>query len=242
MPDTTVLDQLRGRLVVSCQAPPGDPLRLPMHTAAIAASVVAGGAAAVRINGPDDIRAVRDSINVPIIGLWKDGTHDVFITPTPRHVDAIVDAGADIVALDATGRRRPAGATLTECVKTAHDAGVFVMADVSTMEEGLAAQAVGCDLVGTTLSGYTPYSRLGGGPDLGLVAQLAARLTVPVVAEGRIATPDDAVTALRNGAWCVVVGTAITRPGVIASRFADALTAAGTLTAQENPPAHKILY
>jgi N-acylglucosamine-6-phosphate 2-epimerase len=235
MPDTAVLDRLRGRLVVSCQAPAGDPLRLPEHIAAIAASAVAGGAAAVRINSPEDIRAVRARVDVPIIGLWKDGTKGVYITPTPRHVTAIVDAGADIVALDATGRPRPDGATLAECVETAHAADAFVMADVSTLEEGLAAQRVGCDLVGTTLSGYTPYSRQDRGPDLGLVADLAAQLTVPVVAEGRIWTSEEAVTALRNGAWCVVVGTAITRPGVITSRFVDALTAAGTSTAQDEP-------
>ncbi|GAA0411856.1 N-acetylmannosamine-6-phosphate 2-epimerase [Microbispora corallina] len=226
MPDTTVLEQLRGQLVVSCQAPPGDPLRSPDHIAAIAAAAVAGGAAAVRINSPEDVRAVRSRVDVPIIGLWKDGTEGVYITPTPRHVTAVVDAGADIVALDATGRPRPGGATLEECVEAAHAAGALVMADVSVLEEGLAAEKIGCDLVGTTLSGYTPYSRQDHGPDLDLVADLAARLTLPVVAEGRIWTPEEAVAALRNGAWCVVVGTAITRPGVITARFADAVTAA----------------
>jgi N-acylglucosamine-6-phosphate 2-epimerase len=230
MPDTAVLDQLRGRLVVSCQAPPGDPLRAPDHIAAIAAAAVVGGAAAVRINSPEDIRAVRSRVDVPIIGLWKDGTEGVYITPTPRHVIAVVDAGADIVALDATGRPRPGGATLEECVEAAHAAGALVMADVSTLEEGLAAERVGCDLVGTTLSGYTPHSRQDRSPDLDLVADLAAELTVPVVAEGRIWTPEEAVAALRNGAWCVVVGTAITRPRVIAGRFADALTAAAAST------------
>ncbi|GLW73885.1 hypothetical protein Kpho02_61830 [Kitasatospora phosalacinea] len=225
---------LAGRLVVSCQALPGEPLHGPQYMAQMAVAAHSGGAAAVRINGPADIAAVRMAVPLPVIGLWKDGEDGPYITPTLEHALAVAEAGADVVALDGTGRPRPDGRTLAETIGALHARGVPVMADVATLEEGLAAAAAGADLVSTTLSGYTPDSPDQAGPDLALVRALAERLDVPVVAEGRIATPEEAAAALAAGAHTVVVGGAITRPAALTARFAAALATART--APEDQP------
>lgn len=219
-----VLRRLRGGLVVSCQAPPGDPLHGPSSMAAMARAAVLGGAVGIRAEGPADVQAVRQAVDVPVIGLWKQGTEGVYITPTVDHARAVAEAGAEIVAIDATGRPRPDRSTVPEVVaglRRSHRC--LIMADVSTLDEGAAAAEAGADLVATTLSGYTPYSRQQPGPDLDLVAALAGRVEVPVVAEGRITTPGEARAALQAGAWAVVVGGAITRPQLITARFAAAL-------------------
>ena len=218
-----LLERLRGRLVVSCQAPPDDPLGTPEHLAAIAASVARAPVAGIRAQGPANLRAIREVLSLPLIGLWKDGADGVYITPTRRHAAAVVEAGADIVAIDATDRPRPDGLTFADSVAHVHRLGRLVLADVSTLAEGVAAEQAGADMVATTLSGYTPYSPQQSGPDLDLVAALAARVRVPVVAEGRLHTPDQARAALEAGAWTVVVGTAITAPVALARRFASAL-------------------
>lgn len=220
-----VLGSLQGGLIVSCQAAPGEPLHGPDHMTAIARSVVAGGAVAVRVEGSPDVQAVAAAVDVPVIGLWKDGGDGVYITPTFEHAARIAAAGADVVALDATGRPRRDGLSLADTVRRLHDDhGVLVMADVSTREEGLAAAQAGADMVGSTLSGYTPYTRRSDEPDLELVAALSSELDVPVVAEGRIRTPEHARAALESGAWAVVVGGAITRPAMITSAFVTAMS------------------
>ncbi len=219
-----LLDRLRGRLVVSCQARPGEPLYGASTMAAMARAAVAGGAAGVRINGLDDVAAVRAAVDVPVVGLWKDGDDGVYITPTLEHALSVAAAGADIVALDATSRPRRDGRSLADTVAALHEqAGVLVMADVSWYDEGLAAAAAGADVVGTTLSGYTGGGRPPSGPDLELVEKLAADLHVPVLAEGRITSPQQAAEALARGAFAVVVGGAITRPAAITARFVAAL-------------------
>ncbi|MFD4256791.1 N-acetylmannosamine-6-phosphate 2-epimerase [Streptomyces sp. NPDC058534] len=214
-----------GRLIVSCQAPTGSPLRDTDTLVRMARAAVAeGGAAAIRANGADVVAAlVRDLPDTPVIGLWKDGDTGVHITPTAGHAVAIADAGARIVAVDATLRPRPDGASFADTVTAVHAAGALVMADVATLDEGRAAQAAGADYVSTTLSGYTPDSPHQDGPDLELVAALARALDVPVVAEGRIGSPEEAAAALTAGAHAVVVGTAITAPGAIAARFSATL-------------------
>lgn len=217
-----VRDRIKGGLVVSCQAPPGDPLHGPEFMTAMARAAAASGAVGIRANGVEDVRAIRAATDLPLIGLWKDGAEGVYITPTPRHAVAIAEAGSDIVAADATTRPRPDGGGFADTVQAVHQAGALVMADVATVDDGVAAERAGADLVGTTLSGYT-----GGdapdGPDLALVAALSARLDIPVIAEGRVRTPGEAAQARAAGAWAVVVGTAITAPGWITARFAAAL-------------------
>jgi N-acylglucosamine-6-phosphate 2-epimerase len=220
-----VLRHLRGGLVVSCQARPGEPLFGPTHMVAMALSALAGGAVGLRIEGLADVRAVRAVTTAPVIGLWKIGDEGVYITPTLSAAVQVAEAGADIVALDGTARPRPDGLALAETIRRLKErTAVLVMADVSTVQEGVAAEAAGADFVSTTLSGYTPQSRPGPGPDLGLVSQLAAAVAIPVFAEGRIGTPAEAAEAMRRGAVVVVVGSAVTRPQVITGGFVRELS------------------
>jgi len=222
----SVLDNLAGGLVVSCQPlpdEPNDPMRDPYVQARVAAAVVHGGAVAVRINGPDDIRAVRAAVGVPVIGLYKHGTADVFITPTAAHALEVARAGAHIVAVDATDRPRPDGRTFADTVRALHEqTDALVLGDVSTTAEGVAAVEAGADAVATTLSGYTPTSPQTDGPDLGLVAQLVAQLPVPVIAEGRYRTTEQIGAAFEAGAHAVVMGNAVTSPLWITRRLVPA--------------------
>ncbi|MEV6964392.1 N-acetylmannosamine-6-phosphate 2-epimerase [Hamadaea sp. NPDC051192] len=221
-----VLAAIRGGLVVSCQAPPGDPLRDPEVLARMAASVVRAGAIGVRVNGVEVVRRTRALVTTPVIGLWKDGDEGVYITPTARHALDVAAAGADIVAVDATARPRPDGRTLADTVAAIHQqTKALVLADVSTVDEGAAAVDAGADAVATTLSGYTGPGAPPAGPDLELVAALAGKLGVPVIAEGRIHSPEQARAALDAGAWAVVVGTAITSPAWLTGQYRAALAA-----------------
>lgn len=230
-----IVDALRGGLVVSCQAYPGEPMRTPDTMCRVAQAAARGGAVGIRAQGLDDITAIRAAVDLPLIGLWKDGEDDVFITPTLEHALAVVRAGAHVVAIDGTDRPRPDGLTLARTIAALHEqTGALVMADCSTFDEGVAAAAAGADLVGTTLAGYTAYTTKGEGPDLALVGELARTLDVPVVAEGRIHTPAQAAAAMRAGAHAVVVGTAITHPTTITGWFAAAV--AGPTTPTEETP------
>ncbi|GGM46205.1 putative N-acetylmannosamine-6-phosphate 2-epimerase [Longimycelium tulufanense] len=220
MPDA--LSRIRRGLVVSCQAPEDSPLRATVHMVAMARAVAAAGAVGVRANGVADVRAIRSALELPVIGLWKDGRAGVYITPTPKHALTIAEAGADVVAVDGTRRPRPDGLPLADTIEAVHDVGKLVMADVADLDDGLAAEDAGADVVSTTLAGYTGET-VPAGPDLDLVAALAARLRIPVVSEGRITTPAQARQALDLGAWSVVVGTAITAPQWIAERFVAAV-------------------
>lgn len=226
----TLLDAIRGRLIVSCQAYPGEPMRDPRTMTQIAQAAVIGGAAAIRAQGLEDIASIRAAVTVPLIGLVKVGSDGVFITPTLGMALAVADAGADVVALDGTGRPRPDGRTFAETVQAfkTQRPHCLLMADISTYDEGVAAAEAGAHLVGTTLAGHTDYSRQGAGPDFELLERLVADLDVPVLAEGRIHTPALAAEALRLGAHSVVVGTAITHPTSITSWFVDALRPPGS--------------
>lgn len=219
------LQALRGALIVSVQAYPGEPMRDPRTMAQIAASAVHGGAAAVRVQGLADIQFARSAVEVPVIGLFKDGHEGVFITPTVHHAIAVAHAGAHIVALDGTRRPRPDGATLQETIAAVHSAtGARVMADCGSLEDALHAARAGADLLGTTLAGYTGERPKTEGPDLELIEQISgAGLGLPLIAEGRVHTPEQAGQVLSAGAHAVVVGTAITHPSTITSWFVDAL-------------------
>lgn len=219
------LEMLRGGLIVSCQAYPGEPLRDPDVTARMTRAVVEGGARGVRVQGIGDIRAtVAAAVDVPVVGLWKDGDGGVFITPTLRHVLAVAEAGAHIVALDGTRRPRPDGLSLArtiEALKAEHP--VLVMADCGSLDDAREAEQAGADILGTTLSGYSGERPKTEGPDLQLIGEVAAACGRPVVAEGRIHRPEQAASALEAGAFAVCVGTAITHPTTITGWFRDAL-------------------
>ncbi|OMH24718.1 N-acetylmannosamine-6-phosphate 2-epimerase [Tersicoccus phoenicis] len=234
-PTHPVIDALRGRLIVSCQAYPGEPMRHPETMAQIAQAAVEGGAAGIRAQGLADIALIAERLpDVPLIGLWKVGADGVFITPTLRHARAVHAAGAGIVAIDGTRRTRPDGLTLAGTVAALHagdtgagDTGAepaLVMADCGSVDDALAAADAGADLIGTTLAGYTGDRPKTDGPDLDLLTRIADRLPdVPLIAEGRIHTPAQATAARDAGAHAVVVGTAITHPTTITGWFAAAL-------------------
>ena len=220
---------LEGTLIVSCQAYPGEPLRDPRTMAQIAAAVQNGGATAVRAQGLEDIRQVKAAVDIPVIGIWKDGTDGVFITPTLDHCLAVLDAGADILALDGTLRPRPDGRTLDQTITALrHRFDGPIMADCDSVDSAHHAADLGIDLIGTTLAGYTPAREKTTGPDLDLLTELAATLptTSALIAEGRIHTPAHATAARTAGAHAVVVGTAITHPTTITTWFRDAVTGA----------------
>lgn len=219
-----LLASLHGGLIVSCQAYPGEPLREPRMMTAMAQAAVLGGAMAIRAQGLQDIALMRRTLDVPLVGLVKVGTDGVFITPTVADCIAVARAGADIVALDGTTRRRPGGDSLSDCVDAIHDQGPLAMADCGSEDDAAASIAAGADCLATTLAGYTGERPPTDGPDFELLATLVKMSDLPVLAEGRVSTPEDAVRCLELGAHAVVVGSSITHPTTITARYAKAMT------------------
>ncbi len=207
------LQILRNGLIVSCQAPTDSPLHNPLIMAAMAQAAVNQGAVAVRIDSPDHIEAFRQqNTTTLIIGLWKQQLAgcEVYITPQFAHAAQVAAAGADIIAIDATQRQRPAGETVETIIAQIHSQlGKLVMADVDTIENASAARQAGADLIGTTLYGYTPQTKHLSPPGFELLTELV-KLDIPAICEGGIASPKMAQQALQLGAYAVVVGTAIT--------------------------------
>ena len=224
---SSLIESLKGKLIVSCQAYMGEPLRHPETMAQMARACELGGAAAIRCQGLSDIAAIKGRVEVPVIGLWKEGHEGVYITPTLRHAMACVNAGCDVVALDATDRPRPDGSTFEQIVAGIRaQSDVLIMADCATIEDICRGVAAGCDLVSTTLShGVAAIDcTMADGPDLPLLRQACEEFPgFPVVCEGRVHSPKDACDAIEAGAWSVVVGTAITHPTSITSWFAKAM-------------------
>ncbi|MFE1743693.1 N-acetylmannosamine-6-phosphate 2-epimerase [Coleofasciculus sp. H7-2] len=207
------LNALSQGLIVSCQAPTDSPLHEPSVIAAIAQAAILNGAVGVRIDTPAHVQAVRERVASPIIGLWKQQIpgYEVYITPQFEHAEAIAQAGADIIAIDATLRDRPGAETVETLITRIHDElGKPVMADVDTIESAIAAAAAGADIVGTTLYGYTAQTKNFVPPGFDLLAQIVEQIGVPAICEGGIASPQQAKHALELGAYAVVVGTAIT--------------------------------
>ena len=222
-----LLNRLKGQLIVSCQALPGEPLYVPEMSVRylMARAAKEAGAPCIRTSGIRDVTAIKEETRLPVIGIIKisyDG-YDSYITPTMKEVDELASADADIVALDCTMRNRGDGTTINDFIAQIKEKypDIVLMADISTYEEGVNAWKCGVDFVGTTLSGYTSYSPQKDGPDTELVRRLSEDLEIPVIAEGKIHTPDQAVQMLEAGAFAVVVGGAITRPLEIAARFVD---------------------
>jgi len=209
---------------VSCQPVIGGPMDTPAIVAAFARAALDGGASGLRIQGLENLRAVRAVTDAPVIGLLKTQAEDgtVFITPRAEQARALAEAGADIVAFDATDRPRPD--PLATLVATIREAGALAMADCATADDGARAAALGCAILGSTLSGYTG-GEVPSGPDLPLVPRLAATGAF-VIAEGRYHAPADAAAAIRAGADAVVVGSAITRPEHVTGWFAEAIAGA----------------
>lgn len=218
-------EELKGKLIVSCQALEDEPLfgSLVMGKMALAAKM--GGAAAIRAQGTDDIAEIKKVTGLPVIGLIKKNypDSDIYITPTMAETEALIASPCEIIALDMTMRPRPNREKLLSLVKAIKGSGKLILADISTFEEGIMAEEFGADAVSTTLSGYTPYSPQQKKPDLELVAQLSEALSVPLIAEGRLGTPELLRAAMDAGAYAAVVGSAITRPQLITADFVKAL-------------------
>jgi N-acylglucosamine-6-phosphate 2-epimerase len=222
-----VVEKLKGIVVVSVQAMPSEPLYSEKCMVAMMRSVLNGGAGALRVAGARDVKNAKAITNVPVIGLtkpnqipknWKE---IVYITPTVKDVIELTEAGADIIALDATQRKRPDNEKLEDLIKFIHINRKVAMADISTLEEGIAAKEAGADILSTTLAGYTLESASSpvDEPDFELLKQLVEHTNMPVVLEGRIWEPEQVDRAFELGAHCVVIGSAITRPQLITKRF-----------------------
>ncbi|MDR1752461.1 MAG: N-acetylmannosamine-6-phosphate 2-epimerase [Enterobacter cloacae] len=230
----TVLDTLKGKLVVSCQALENEPLHSPFIMSRMALAARQGGAAAIRANSVVDIEAIKEQVTLPVIGIIKREYPDseVFITATMKEVNELMTVSPAIIALDATDRARPGGeslATLVTRIRTRYPS-VLLMADIATVDEAVMAQALGFDCVGTTLYGYTAQTAGHALPDddCQFLKAVLAAVTVPVVAEGNVDTPERAARCLALGAHMVVVGGAITRPQQITERFMAAIDAQST--------------
>lgn len=222
-----VLHQLNGKLIVSCQASDGDAFHHPECMARFAEAARKGGAAGIRANGVQDILAIRGAVDLPIVAiakkLWSDGR--ILITGDFDDARQLAAAGAEMIALDATARGQRFGA-LERLARIKRDIGVVVLADIATVEEATAAERAGADAVLSTMRGYTDETAHTTGFEPEFIAELTRAVSVPVIAEGRIATPAEARAAIQCGAWAVIVGSAITRPADITRTFAAAVDAA----------------
>lgn len=226
------IKNLKGRLIVSCQALPEEPLHSSYIMGRMAVAAKEGGAYGIRANTVEDIRAIKAEVDLPIIGIIKHVTKGcpVFITPTMTEIDALRSVSPDIIALDATDRIRPDGKSLDELYAEIRRAypDQLLMADCSTVEEALHADALGFDFIGTTLVGYTEESKdmAIAADDFRIIRDILAKVKHPVIAEGNIDTPEKAQRVIALGCYCVVVGSIITRPQLITKSFAAPLNAA----------------
>ncbi|HHV31855.1 N-acetylmannosamine-6-phosphate 2-epimerase [Caproiciproducens sp. LBM24188] len=225
MDKNEVLKRIQHGLIVSCQALENEPLHSSFIMSRMALAAFQGGAVGIRANTPSDIIEIKKTVNLPVIGLYKVNYNDseVYITPTMQEIDALVQAGPEIIAMDATKRMRPGHRTLSEFFKEVRQKypDQLFMADTSCYEEGVQAQELGFDLVGTTLCSYTEYTKGTKIPDYTLMKQYVDTLSIPIIAEGGIWTPEQLKSALDTGVWAAVVGTAITRPQSITERFVN---------------------
>lgn len=221
----TVLDQIKGKLIVSCQALPDEPLHSSFIMGRMALAATQAGAAGIRAQSKEDILEIEKNTDLPIIGIVKRNydDSDIYITPTMKEINELLETRCEIIALDATDRKRPNDAKQKDLVQAIHDAGRLAMADCSTVEECIQAEKDGFDIVSTTLCGYTPYSVNIDGPNFPLMKEVLEKVNVPLIAEGKINTPQDLHDALEIGAFSAVVGGAITRPKQIAERFIAAI-------------------
>ena len=220
------IEKMRGGIIVSCQALPDEPLYGSDIMAKMAKAAEIGGAVGVRANTIEDIITIKKTTELPVIGIIKKEYmgFEPYITPTILEVSQLVSTNIDIIAVDATNRLRPGDLSPEKFLKLIKKSyNILVMADISTYEEGIAAAEYGADIISTTLSGYTSYSIQNDGPDFNLIRKLSRSVNIPVIAEGRIESPEQAGKCIIEGAFAVVVGGAITRPQLIIRRYADFL-------------------
>lgn len=221
------IQQVKNRLIVSAQAPTGHPLRDTRTMVFLAKAAEHGGSAAIRCGGYgglEDIRAIVDTVSVPVIGLTKEGDTGVYITPSVKSAEDVIKAGATVAAIDATFRPRQDGSTFADQVAAVHALGGLAMADIATADEAVAAHEAGADIISTTLAGYTEHREKTDGPDLELIREIRAALgsDVFLIGEGRFHSPEHVKQGRKAGADALIVGTAITDTAWITTQFAAA--------------------
>ncbi len=221
--------QVKGKLIVSCQALPHEPLHSSFIMGRMARAAAEGGARGIRANTKEDIAEIKTQVDLPVIGIVKRDHEDskIYITPTMKEIEELMEVKPEIIALDATSALRPGGKTLDEFfreVKEKYPEQLF-MADCSTVEEALHADELGFDFIGTTLVGYTDQSRhlKIENNDFEIIREILAKAKHPVIAEGNINTPEKAKRVIELGCYSVVVGSIITRPQLITKSFAQVL-------------------
>ena len=223
------IESLKGKLIVSCQALPHEPLHSAFIMGRMALAAKEGGAYGIRANTKEDIAEIQTQVDLPVIGIVKRDYEDskVYITPTMREINELMEVKPDIIALDATHSLRPGGRTLDEFYREIRKSypEQLLMADCSTVEEALFADQLGFDFIGTTLVGYTDQSKSLKieSNDFEIIRQIVAKVKHRVIAEGNINTPEKARRVIELGAFSVVVGSIITRPQLITKSFAEAL-------------------
>lgn len=223
-----ILAQIKGGLIVSCQALKNEPLYSSYIMSKMAVAAKEGGAAGIRANTTEDIREIKKAVDLPVIALYKQDYTDspIYITPTEKEVDLLMEVNPEIIALDATNRLRPGGITLNNFfsrIRKKYPQQLF-MADCATIEEGIHAQEIGFDIVGTTLSGYTEDTKGITLPNHTMIKELADTLAIPVIAEGGIWEITDLKQVIREKVHAVVIGSAITRPMEITRRYVMAMS------------------
>lgn len=223
------IDALKGKLIVSCQALPEEPLHSSFIMGRMAKAAAEGGAMGIRANSVEDIQEIRKNVSLPVIGIIKKeyANSKVYITPTMEEIDALVAAKSDIIALDATGDIHPGGLSIDELygeIRKKYPE-QLLMADCSTVEEALHADELGFDFIGTTLVGYTDQSKGNKieNDDFKIIREILSKVKHRVIAEGNIDTPEKAKRVIELGCFCVVVGSIITRPQLITKRFSTVL-------------------
>lgn len=223
------VEQLRGKLIVSCQALPHEPLHSSFIMGRMALAAKEGGAYGIRANTKEDIREIRSQVDLPVIGIVKRDYEDskVYITPTMKEVDELMEVKPEIIAIDATIDMHPGNLSLDEFFRQIKEKypNQLLMADCSTVEEALHADALGFDFIGTTLVGYTQQSKdmKIEADDFAIIREIVAKAKHPVIAEGNINTPGKAKRVIELGAFSVVVGSIITRPQLITKTFTEVL-------------------
>jgi len=216
---------MKDSIIVSCQVPENTPINTPEFISAQAQTVIQAGAAGIRAQGILNVKAVASVVNAPVIGLVKR-----FSTESPIHITPVIDdviqlekVGAKIVAIDATGRKRPGGLGLEEFISLIREnTSIKILADVDSFEAGIIAENLGCDAVATTLSGYT--EKLAPDlPNIEILEKLSNRLSIPLIAEGGFSLPSQLIQAFNAGAWSICIGTAITNPYILTQNFIKSL-------------------
>ncbi len=222
-----ILDKIKNGLIVSCQALEDEPLHSSYIMSRMAFAAMEGGACGIRANSVEDIREIKKTVSLPVIGIIKTvfDDSDVYITSTAEDVEKLIECKADVIAIDATDRLRHGKKTLDEIfipLREKYPEAVF-MADCSCFEDGEHALKIGFDILGTTLAGYTEKTKGRELPDFELMSRFANELGATVIAEGGIWTPEQLKKAFECGAHAAVIGTAITRPREITKRFVNAI-------------------